>query len=138
MFQLINAIGVGHNSVTFCGGDFALRNIKHPLPPLNNLPLLTHTGYIGISGINHFASFFVVAWMFYTGLRNGVGLALVGIAYLLLIKTRGFHNLIQRLNLIIFRLITLISLIFINGFVSLYSILAIFILAVEDVGGHLF
>ena len=119
VFELVNAIGVGNDSVVFVGRNLALRHVQHALPPVNNFPLLNHTGDIGITGVYHFASLFVVPWLIDTGLGHGIGLALIGILNLLLIEAWNFHNLIQRFNLIILRLITLISLILIYCFIAL-------------------
>ena len=130
MFQLINAIGICYDGVVFCRCNFALRDIKHALPPINNFPLFAHTGDVGVTGVNYFTGFLIVFRARYCGFGNGIGIALVGRAHLLFIKSRSFHHLIQRLNLIIFCLITFISSIFIRAFVTLYCILSIFIFAV--------
>ena len=78
MLQLIDAVGVGYDGIIFIWRDFALCNIKHALPPINNLPLFPHTGDIGIAGVYHFASLFIVLGFADTGLGNSVGITLVG------------------------------------------------------------
>jgi hypothetical protein len=58
---------------------------------------------------------------------------------LLFVEAWRLHNLIQRLYLIIFRSITFISFcIFICCFVSLYGILTVFVLTIQNIVGHLF
>ena len=56
VFQLVNAIGIRYERIVFVCGNLTLRNIQHPLPSLNNLPLLNHAGDIGVTGVNHFPS----------------------------------------------------------------------------------
>ena len=124
MLELVNAIGVSYKGVIFIWRDFSLRDIQHALPPINNFPLLNHAGNVAVARIHHFTSFFVVFRFADTGFWRSICIALVGAANLLLIETRHFHHFIQRLYLIIFRLITLISLILINCFISLNTILA--------------
>ena len=130
MFKLIYTIGVGYDSVVFVWGYAALRDIEHSLPSINNFPLLHHAGDIGIAWVYHFTGFLVIFGFTDTGFRHNIGIALICTPNLLLVKTGHLHNLIQRLNLIIFRLITLISLILINCFISLNTIFTLFILTI--------
>ena len=119
MLQLINAVRIGNNGVGFGGYYAALRDVKHALPPINNLPLFNHARDLGVTGVNKGAGFAVVPWPIDVLPRHHVGTTFVGRAQLLLIKSWIFHNLIQGPYLIVFRFVTLISLILIYCFVAL-------------------
>ena len=95
MFELVDAVGIGYDRITFIWWNLALRNIKHTLPPINNLPLLPHTGDVAVAGVYHFASGFVVCVLADASLCHSVRIALVHRLKLLLIKTRYFQHLIQ-------------------------------------------
>jgi len=77
MLELVYAIGIRYNGIVFVGRNLTLRNVKHPLPSLNNLPLFNHAGDIAIAGINHLTGLFVVLGLADAWLRNRVRIAFV-------------------------------------------------------------
>ena len=72
VFELVYAIGIGYESIIFIWYNFALCNIKHSLPPINNLPLLNHAGYVRIAGVNHLASLLIIFRLIDARLWSGI------------------------------------------------------------------